>query len=240
MRKISFWRYSAVNRKTLFAALACALLAFSMLGCGATNHLQSIQLSTSNTKPGTGVGTYINLYGADAPGQFFTWGNYSNGKQKLLYGDGVVYQISITPGSYVLYQGGYIPLTTQYYDPNANPPQVIQLSPSGVVTAVTPFICTWENFATTGRPRPLHMSVRIQSPLPIRDLPLRQHLFRWLRMSWASRVPPTPTACVLIRRRLSNPAFRFVDPRGRLYQCRPRLLLELLCSVEAGHFQRPV
>jgi hypothetical protein len=139
-----------VNRKTLFAALACALLAFSMLGCGATNHLQSIQLSTSNTKPGTGVGTYINLYGADAPGQFFTWGNYSNGKQKLLYGDGVVYQISITPGSYVLYQGGYIPLTTQYYDPNANPPQVIQLSPSGVVTAVTPFICTWENFATTG------------------------------------------------------------------------------------------
>src|SRR6266481_10026422 len=49
MRKISYWRYSAVKRKTLFAALACALLAFSMLGCGTTNHLQSVQLSTSPT-----------------------------------------------------------------------------------------------------------------------------------------------------------------------------------------------
>ncbi len=37
MRKISYWRYSAVNLKTLFAALACALLVFSMLGCGTSN-----------------------------------------------------------------------------------------------------------------------------------------------------------------------------------------------------------
>ena len=146
MRKISFWRYLAVNRKTLFAALACALLVFSMLGCGTTNHLQSIQLSVSNTSPGTGASTYINLYGADAPGQFFTWGNFSNGSQKLLQGNGVVYQISITPGSNTLDYAtdSYVPLTS---DPNANPPQTVQLSPSGVVTAVTPFECTWANTA---------------------------------------------------------------------------------------------
>jgi len=146
MRKISFWRYSAVNHKTLFAALACALLVFSMLGCGTTDHLQSIQLSTSSSEPGTGVGTYINLYGADAPGQFYTWGNYSNGKQKLLHGNGVAYQISITPGSLTLdyNTGEYVPLVS---DPNANPPQTVQLSPDGVITAVTPFECTWENFA---------------------------------------------------------------------------------------------
>jgi len=88
-----------VNRKTLFAALACALLVFSMLGCGTSNKLQSIQLSTSNTQPGTGVGTYINLYGTNAPGQFFTWGTYSNGSQKLLGGSGLSYHIAITPGS---------------------------------------------------------------------------------------------------------------------------------------------
>src|ERR1035437_10662573 len=46
MRKIAFWRYSSVNRQTLFSALACALLVFSM-GCGSTNNLQSIQLSAS-------------------------------------------------------------------------------------------------------------------------------------------------------------------------------------------------
>jgi hypothetical protein len=138
-----------VNRKTLFAALACALLVFSMLGCGTSNKLQSIQLSTSNTQPGTGVGTYINLYGTNAPGQFFTWGTYSNGSQKLLGGSGLSYHIAITPGSQAINYSttpySYMPLTS---DPNANPPQTVQLSAGGVVTAVTPFECTWENFAT--------------------------------------------------------------------------------------------
>jgi len=135
-----------VNRKTLFAALACALLTISMLGCGASDKLQSIQLSTSNTQPGTGAGTYINLYGTDAPAQFYTWGNYSNGKQVLLGGSGLSYKISVTPGSLTLdYNNNqYVPLTS---DPNANPPQTIQLSPNGMITAVAPFECTWENFA---------------------------------------------------------------------------------------------
>src|SRR5271157_2607726 len=52
MRKISIWRYSAVNRKTLFAALACALLVLSLLGCNAlqtTNKLQTIQITPSSS-----------------------------------------------------------------------------------------------------------------------------------------------------------------------------------------------
>src|SRR5271154_2206385 len=92
--KISLWRYSAVNRKTLFAALACALLAFSMLGCGTTNDLQSIQLSNSNTSatpPGT-----IDLFGEGGQAQLYAWGNYSSGKQKLLTDVGVTYNIAIT------------------------------------------------------------------------------------------------------------------------------------------------
>jgi hypothetical protein len=142
----------AVNLKTLLTALACALLAISMLGCGASNKLQSIELSTSNTAPGTGVGNYINLYGTDQPAQFYTWGIYSNGKQVLLGGSGLAYHIAITPGSQYLSStspsgvGTYSPLT---FDPNANPPQTIQLSPGGTLTAVTPFICTWENFAVS-------------------------------------------------------------------------------------------
>src|SRR5271170_60586 len=76
MRKISFRRYLAVNRKTLFAALACALLVFSMLGCGTTDKLKSIQLSSSNTAfatPGT-----LDLFGEGGTAQLYAWGNYSN------------------------------------------------------------------------------------------------------------------------------------------------------------------
>ncbi len=136
-----------MNRKTLFSALAFALLMSSMLGCGATNHLQAIQLSNSNTAPGS---NYINIYGTDNPGHYYVWGSYSNGNTVLLQGDGIAYQISITPGSQFLdnFTDSYIPLTTACCDPNANPPETIQLSPDGLVTAVPPYICTWENFAT--------------------------------------------------------------------------------------------
>lgn len=137
IRKIPYWRYSAVNRKTLFAALACALLAFSMLGCGTTNDLQSIQLSSSNTTetpPGT-----LDLKGEGATMQLYTWGNYSSGKQKLLdnLGGAVAYHISITQGS-----------VDQFFHLLPTPPNTVLLSQTGLVTAVTPFICTWENSAS--------------------------------------------------------------------------------------------
>jgi len=142
MRKISFWRYLAVNRKTLFTALACALLVFSMLGCGATNHLQSIQLSLSNTLESPG--STLTLYGVGGTLQMYTWANYSNGKQVLLHGSDVAYQISSTASGFAETGG---PLG----DPNADPPGTVQLlTPNGLLTAVPPFACTWVNTATTG------------------------------------------------------------------------------------------
>lgn len=140
MRKISFWRYLAVNRKTLFTAVVCALLTFSMLGCGTSNKLQSIQLSSSNTAETPG--STLDLQGIGGTLQVYLWGNYSNGSAKLLNNvGGVAYQISITPGSTELSGGGYVPLT-------AVPPQTVELSPNGLLTAVTPFACTWVNSAT--------------------------------------------------------------------------------------------
>jgi hypothetical protein len=123
-----------VNRKTLFAALACALLAFSMLGCGTTNDLQSIQLSNSNTSatpPGT-----IDLFGEGGQAQLYAWGNYSSGKQKLLTDVGVTYNIAITAGS--LDQNG---------DPLPTPPSAVLMTPNALLTAVPTFICTWVNGA---------------------------------------------------------------------------------------------
>jgi hypothetical protein len=140
MRKISYWRYSAVNRKTLFAALACALLVFSMLGCGTSNTLQSIQLSTSNTAetpPGT-----LNLQGIGGTVQVYTWGNYRSGKKKLLNDVGVTYNLAITTDNPFAVDPG----TGDLYLLDA-PPQTVQLSATGLITAVTPSACTWQNNA---------------------------------------------------------------------------------------------
>jgi|HubBroStandDraft_4_1064222.scaffolds.fasta_scaffold135494_2 hypothetical protein len=130
----SFRRYLAVNRKTLFAALACALLVFSMLGCGTTDKLKSIQLSTSNTAfatPGT-----LDLFGEGGTAQLYAWGNYSNGKQVLLGGSGLAYQIAVTPGS-----------TDQYGEPLPTPPTTVLMTATAYMTAVPTFICTWVNEA---------------------------------------------------------------------------------------------
>jgi hypothetical protein len=125
----------AVNPKTLFTALACALLAIIMVGCGTSNDLKSIQLSGSNTTatpPGT-----LGLDGEGATQQLYLWGNYSDGKQKLLNAvGGVTYQIAVTANS-----------VDQFNDPLPTPPQTVELSTTGLLTAVPPFICTWQNGA---------------------------------------------------------------------------------------------
>lgn len=128
-----------MNRKNLFTALACALLVLSLLGCGTTRELRSIQLSRSNTDPNAGTGVILF---PDAPVQMYTWGNYSNGQQKLLNGVGgaIGYQIALTPGS--------VAGTGTLGNPNATPPETVQLSPTGLLTPVVPFaVCTFENVA---------------------------------------------------------------------------------------------
>ena len=139
MRKISYWRYSAVKRKTLFAALACALLVFSMLGCGTTNHLQSITLSVSNKNPNAGIGFTVH---PGLPVQMYTWGTYSSGNQKLLFGTGLTYKVLSTPFGKA--ESG------TFGDPNATPPQTVQLSVDGQLTPITPPACSFVDVATTG------------------------------------------------------------------------------------------
>jgi len=115
-----------------------------MLGCNAlqtTNHLQSIQISSSNTDESvTGtmsIGTNGPVLG---PIQLYTWGNYSNGKAVLLHGTGVAYQISIDPDlPYAVPSDG----SAEYL--LFAPPQTLQLSTTGLLTAVDPSACSWKN-----------------------------------------------------------------------------------------------
>lgn len=126
----------AVKHTPLFLAFACAVLFFSLLGCG-TNHLQSIQLSTSAASE-VPLGT-LEVKGVGGTLQLYTWGNYSSGRTVLLNNRNVTYQISTTPGS--------VAWTGVMGDPNAMPPQTLQLSPNALVTAVSPFACTYINTA---------------------------------------------------------------------------------------------
>ena len=97
MRKISFWRYSAVNRQTLFCALACALLVFSM-GCGSTNNLQSITLCASFVTRTRNTGRWVRHLNTWVAGtNVYVGAPTAAGRQKLLDGSNLAYQIATTP-----------------------------------------------------------------------------------------------------------------------------------------------
>ncbi len=130
MRKISFWRYLAVNRKTIFAALACALLAFSMLGCGTSNHLQTITLTAAGD-----TGTF-NVKGIGGTLQLVATGNYSSGKTHDLTNE-VTYNIQVDPVNNIDAFGFLLQA----------PPATVTLNKTGMITAVDPAVCTWVDVA---------------------------------------------------------------------------------------------
>jgi hypothetical protein len=116
-----------VNRKNLFAALACALLAFTMLGCNAlqtTNHLRSITLTPSG-------GGLFNLKGIGGTLQLVATGTYSNSQTKDLT-NLVTYTVTPDPNGIAL----------------PAPPLTVTMSPTGLMTAVEPAVCTWHDTQT--------------------------------------------------------------------------------------------
>jgi len=114
-----------VKRKTLFAAMLCALLATTLLGCGGSNELQSIQLTIG------GTGGTFNLQGIGGTLQLKAVGTYSSTKTKDLTNE-VTYTV-VPEGTDV----NGVPLLA--------PPMTVTLNTTGLMTAVDPAVCTWEN-----------------------------------------------------------------------------------------------
>jgi hypothetical protein len=115
-----------VNHKNLLAALVSGLLVFSMLGCNAlqtTNHLRSIQLTPS--------GGLYNLVGIGGTLQLVATGTYSSGQTKDLT-NMVTYTVIPDPSG--------MPLPA--------PPSTVTMSPTGLMTAVEPAVCTWHDTQT--------------------------------------------------------------------------------------------
>jgi len=128
-----------VNRKTILAALACALLAFCMLGCGTTNHLQTITLTSGNA-----TGTF-NVQGIGGTLQLVATGNYSSGKTFDLT-NMVTYKVIVDPVHNVDAFGDTL------IPPCATPCNVagqgtLEYSVTGLFTAVQPATCTYVDVA---------------------------------------------------------------------------------------------
>jgi hypothetical protein len=153
MRKISFGRYLAVNRKTLFTVLAGALLAVSMLGCGATNHLKSIQLTAAliNGQAPTGQTGTVTLSGFGGTIQLLATGTYSGGATTDLT-KVVTYNVIVDPNNSANGSGGTLlpPCQAPSCPSPSAPPYTngtVEYSSTGLITAVDPAACTFVNSA---------------------------------------------------------------------------------------------
>jgi hypothetical protein len=115
-----------VKRTTFLTAFASLLALVSLLGCATTNKLQSIDL-TANGTSGT-----VEVKGAGGTLQLLAIGNYSNGSARDLTGR-VTYTLTVTPGS-VDVSGAPLPA----------PPADLTVNATGQLTAVAPFVCTFD------------------------------------------------------------------------------------------------
>lgn len=115
-----------MKRKTFFTALFGVLLAITLLGCGGSNKLQTIQIGIGDDN------TMFNVKGLGGTLQLKVTGNYSSTKTHDLTN---VATYSIAPDP-VLSPG--LPV----------PPLTLTLSKTGLLTAVQPAVCTWDNIQT--------------------------------------------------------------------------------------------
>lgn len=138
-----------MNCTRMFAVLACVLLAIALVGCGTTNKLQSITLTASaiNGQPPSSQTGIYDLKGDGGTIQLLATGQYSNDKTKDLTND-VTYTVIVDPNYTQDYTGKALlpPCKAPSCPVPSSPPYTqgtVEYSPSGLITAVEPAVCTW-------------------------------------------------------------------------------------------------
>ncbi|HEY6766426.1 MAG TPA: hypothetical protein VI386_16840 [Candidatus Sulfotelmatobacter sp.] len=118
----------------LFLACAGAVALLCQAGCGSYD-LKSIQLSASQA---TTTGGFFELKGEGGTLQLQAIGNYSNNTTK-----------DITPRvTFTVTPDG----TDALGNSLQAPPATMTVSPTGLLTAVDPFVCSYVNTGTTSQP----------------------------------------------------------------------------------------
>lgn len=139
-----------MKRTNIFAALACALLVIVLAGCGASNHLQSIQLNVSaiNGVATTTQGGFVTLQGNGGTIQLQPMGNYGGGAPKDLTRE-ATYNVIVDPFHNQDDLGD--PLLAPCNGPCPQPFDgihgTVEYNTTGLITAVEPAVCTWFNSA---------------------------------------------------------------------------------------------
>ena len=138
-----------MKRTNIFAALGCALLVFSLVGCGSTNKLQSITLSVVqiNGVVVTGAGGTVNLQGDGTTMQLQAIGQSSNSTTSNLTNK-VTYTVIVDPNYTKTYTGeALLPPCQAPACPNPSSPPftsgTVEYNQTGLITAVEPAVCTW-------------------------------------------------------------------------------------------------
>lgn len=141
-----------MNPKTLFTAFGCALLALIMLGCGQTNHLQSITLGASaiNGVSTTTQAGFYTLQGNGGTIQLQAIGNYSDGKTKDLTSE-VTFNVIVDP-HYNMDVFGNTLLPPCLGPCQGSSQGTVEYNVTGLVTSVEPATCTWVDVGTLSTP----------------------------------------------------------------------------------------
>lgn len=116
-----------MKRTTFLTAFAILLALVSLLGCANVAKLKTIDLSASGT-----TGT-VEVKGAGGTLQLQAIGNYSTGATRDLTVN-VTYSLAVTPNS-VDVLGNPLP----------DPPDDLTINTTGLLTAMTPFVCTFHD-----------------------------------------------------------------------------------------------
>jgi hypothetical protein len=127
-----------VKRTNILAVLGCGLLALVLSGCSSNNHLQSITISAPSQTALTG-GVY-DLIGDGSTIQLQALGAYSDSKTTDITNT-VTWNVIVDPNYTVDAFGNPLPA----------PGKTIEISPTGLVTAIEPADCTWIDVAPTGQ-----------------------------------------------------------------------------------------
>jgi hypothetical protein len=119
-----------VKRINFLAAFASLLALITLLGCANVAKLQSIDLSASGS-----TGT-VEVKGAGGTLQLQAIGNYSTGATRDLTSH-VTYSLTVTPNSLDVWGNQLLA-----------PPADLTVNPTGQLTAVEPFVCTFHDAQT--------------------------------------------------------------------------------------------
>jgi hypothetical protein len=115
-------------KRTILLTAFLSLIAICLTSCGTAYNLRTVQLTAPST----------NLQGIGGIIQLQVMGTYTYGPNKdLTFLPGVTYTIIVDPD--------------QPNSPNGPllaPPQTVTVSTTGLVTAVEPAVCTWEEVGT--------------------------------------------------------------------------------------------